>query len=313
VAADTQSTARPNSDKAAASLAAKQISPYPATSPTNAPLGVRANSDRQANSMAGQDTSPFPVVTVPEMPRLSTLADKDKKSAATNSASPFPVVSMAAVPQLPAHAKNDKELALPVVPPLPVVVAATTVSSQPAGPVVGMMEEWKPAAPSPAPKLAAPPPIVRKAPHLPQPEPAPAISAPTPVAVVGVMEEWRPVAPSAAAQSAGRDSALKVIPPSAATKAPDQGYETTGLVYMIDEPATGASTSKLSTTAVKSAIERTCGSRITNVQVKLDPDNKVMVSFTAPNSADGSNFQDRILKLPELGPYTVNMRITLQN
>jgi hypothetical protein len=100
-----------------------------------------------------------------------------------------------------------------------------------------------------------------------------------------------------------------------------EAYETTGVVLITDDaPAAAAPStpapSKMAIAGVKSAIERSCGSRISSVEVKADAGNRLKIQFTAPSSSEADVYLGRIMGLPELAPYVradlVDVKINLQ-
>jgi hypothetical protein len=56
-------------------------------------------------------------------------------------------------------------------------------------------------------------------------------------------------------------------------------------------------------------IVRICGTRASNIQVKILPDNSVAISMECKNKADAERLSQQILRLPSLARFEVGLDV----
>jgi hypothetical protein len=108
---------------------------------------------------------------------------------------------------------------------------------------------------------------------------------------------------------------IAAMPPPSSRDELGEPYVTTGVVMMSEGRAADTnapspkSATPLSVPALKGTMEKMCGPNLRDLQVTLEPGNKVAIQFAATSEAEGKLFFDRIQALPELAPYEVNVKV----
>jgi hypothetical protein len=94
---------------------------------------------------------------------------------------------------------------------------------------------------------------------------------------------------------------------------PERPYESTGMVVFSDPEANagaaGSQTSAALPARMKECIERAGGGMIEDVNVTMRSANSMLVRFRVKSTRDGAQVSQKILHLPELGPYQVNLEV----
>jgi hypothetical protein len=136
---------------------------------------------------------------------------------------------------------------------------------------------------------------------------------------LGQTPQWLPAGPKTAGaksdSDAGRQSSSlnHTVPATNMSRQSVLGepYVTTCLVSVAENDIGMPSVTLTHKDELKSAIEQSCGRRISSVSVHLTDDKRATIQFTAPTVADAQRFWNVIQALPELLPYALDADVHL--
>jgi hypothetical protein len=63
---------------------------------------------------------------------------------------------------------------------------------------------------------------------------------------------------------------------------------------------------------IKKRVESTCGKKGRKVDLKVLPNHEVQVRFSVRTEADGQELGRQIINLPELAPYKVDLKVSVE-